>query len=409
MKLSKNLEEKTFDLVSRGKFDGIKEPLIVLSGVNNKKEVDKYLRLHDELRDGVFSYANSRNEEYFLSENIGKAKTVFDYLQDSKLCRYQYDSTLFTEVIMNQLSPSITEAVGDCRSTTYLQSSLSQELGVKDLKVRKEKNHLGNILYYEGGKIEIDNTVSNGFNVSTNEICKVKELDFLIPSLLNFRAEKELYKNPDKAIDLSGKAIILDEEYGEAYVQRAIARINTGKIIENRWARKDIQKAFDLGYKYEEMYYYLAKSQSKMGKNLDAFRNINKALRLNSVEPNYYFERGKIFYEGRKFNSALKDFNHSRDLGLENCATHHYRGLTNLKLGRFREAVHDFDSIEESRNLKHLFLSFAKLKTKDFVGALTEFKTSMKKPFKREVKQKIDSRVERMIDEEIDYTGFEED
>ncbi|NCN86838.1 hypothetical protein GW932_03315 [archaeon] len=335
---SKSLEEKTFDECINGKYnDDLKIPLILFSPeVKNEKDLNKYLKMYDKIVSGI---------NYIGKDNLGKAKFIFDSLNDSKLNRYQFESVPFTQVITNQLSGLATDSIGDCRSLTYLMSTVSQNKGVKNLKILKQKNHLGNILKNKQDLIEIDNTISNGFGVKTKDFYRIEELSFVVPSFLNFLGENN--RNISEAIQYYTKAILLQNEYPEAYINRSIARMKTEKFSNTLLAKGDLNTALKQGFLEPELYYYLGKVENNLGNFSSGIVNLDKAIECDPNERGVHLERGRAFYQIGKFDYALRDFEIELSKGLGNHKIYHYLALANFKLGNKKEAKENFKIYKE--------------------------------------------------------------
>src|SRR2546423_566559 len=80
------------------------------------------------------------------------------------------------------------------------------------------------------------------------------------------------------------------------------------------------------------------------GKREQALEMLNQAIEKDTNNASLYFGRGRLHSTMDHPEAAIKDFD--RALSLTNFARiHHERGVAEFKLGRFREAIADFDRL----------------------------------------------------------------
>jgi tetratricopeptide (TPR) repeat protein len=91
------------------------------------------------------------------------------------------------------------------------------------------------------------------------------------------------------------------------------------------------------------LYYALASSLIRQGKNEAAENVMNRISAIASDSPQLHLLRGQVLYEQNNAAKALEEFvaavaldNHARQ-------AHYYSGLSYLKMGRFDEAAREFD------------------------------------------------------------------
>ena len=342
------LEKKIFNEILDGKDYSLTEAAIVFSGVNDTKDVKRYLEKYQKIIDDVHRYVDVTGQKSLFEDNTLKLKIIYNSLNNSKLGRYLPGQFLFSKAIDLQTSDVPDEAVGDCRALTYLTTTVANDMGVKGLNILESKDHMKNSLNIGNQRqITIENNNPNGFMDKEAKGFRKRNIDFILPYLLYSRAAENNSKDPELAIEQSTMAIGLCKDFGEAYINRAIGRINTDKNEQYKLAIQDLETAQDLGYEDVEVYLNLGKAFSKMKDNEKALLNLDTAMQIDSMYPNIHLEKGKIFYSLGNFDKALKEFESESDISV-NQELYDYIVKTNFRLGNIDSD--EFQKHFESKN-----------------------------------------------------------
>lgn len=374
---SKGLEEKTFsDILKNGEINP-KEHSLIFSNIQNKRELNSYLRKFDLLANKALDYnKDNLNSDYQIT------KSIFDYLNSQKLDRFVGYQPVLTKAIDSQLIDYSGERVGDCRTLTALDTILANELGVNNIGILENGDHIKSYVMDNSKKVLIEHTSSNGFGLEDSTKYREKSLDFLVPCLIEAKSGNILNNsgNPKEAIKYSNWAIALDADFPEAYINRAIARFQLDIPSQNKKAVRDLEEARDRGIDNFTLYKYLGMVSSRLGNNEEAVEHFNSAL---DFSPGFFVktegvfsERGRAFYQLNKFDEAISDFNFELQNGSSNNELYYMLGLSYLKNKNFDNAIKNFESfIElEDRKAAHYFLARAKAKKDGFNSSWDEYK-----------------------------------
>ncbi|MEZ5072742.1 MAG: tetratricopeptide repeat protein [Bacteroidales bacterium] len=121
-----------------------------------------------------------------------------------------------------------------------------------------------------------------------------------------FKAGEEFYKKanfPD-AIEQFTKAIALDPDYEDAYVQRGLAY---AKLQDNENAAKDFDRALVFNEKDAELYFLAGKAFHDQGQNAVALARLNKAVDGKGNYLDAYQVRATVLIALERYQEALED------------------------------------------------------------------------------------------------------
>jgi tetratricopeptide (TPR) repeat protein len=122
---------------------------------------------------------------------------------------------------------------------------------------------------------------------------------------------------------------------------------------------------------------------------MDAIRDFDLALLMNSNLLDIYYNRGLAHYKLGNWDAAIQDFNHVLEANLVNgftrlnesfiLLTHVYRGLVHHQLGNYLQALEDFQQaiildLRFARAYYHRGLVYLELEMKQ--NALEDFQTA---------------------------------
>lgn len=198
-----------------------------------------------------------------------------------------------------------------------------------------------------------------------------------------FMALGVLYKRlnlPDSSLVYLNKAVELNSNNSLIYFNRGIVYKDKLKIYEK--AISDFSKAISLDTQYVEAYLQRASCYSELKNIENAAKDFSKALQLDSNNiQTIIHNRGYMYLENGLYDNALKDFNFVLSKNPNDAFAYNNRGLVYAYLGNFNSA---FSDIEKSKFLnpknsyvyKHLGLVYKLMG--DIKKALEFFKIASK-------------------------------
>lgn len=177
-----------------------------------------------------------------------------------------------------------------------------------------------------------------------------------------------------KAIDLFSKALKIDPEFGPAYFYRALAQFKLGHYKD---AIEDFDKVHKLdsnsaiiyaykGFAYRQLgmeeesleafkqymqtrdslsaidYKLIGKARLKTGDIDGAITNFERALEIEPGEAEYFY-LFRALYANEAYDKALRQINNAIKLNSEFYGYFLNRGNTQLRLGKFEQALMDYD------------------------------------------------------------------
>lgn len=184
-----------------------------------------------------------------MSKNdIGKAKTIFDWLWQTKPNRSERQGNFrLMEVIDAQLDTNA-EKVGNCLGLTLLYNVLAQRFGLKVKAIHVEDAlgqgpHVFSILETGQGSVDIEHIFPNGFDFKGHMDNPHRTLwgDVeLIADIYHSTGNKFFEQgNHEEAVQCYSKAIRLNPKYTKARLNRALALFLLGQDAE---ATKDLER-----------------------------------------------------------------------------------------------------------------------------------------------------------------------
>lgn len=115
----------------------------------------------------------------------------------------------------------------------------------------------------------------------------------------------------DKALEHLNEAIRLDQNFVEAYLNRAQAHLFLDKP---RHAFDDYNRAIQIKPNSAKVYFQRGKAYLSLEKEEKAFEDFDKALQLDPSFADPYFERGKVYFSLGVYTKAYEDFNQALNI-----------------------------------------------------------------------------------------------
>jgi len=290
----------------------VERALLVVSGLQSEEEVAEYQRKLDYIQND-FEEMYSRYAD--LGDEVQTARTLFDYLWETKPHRYNSDFFL-DKVIDNQLDGDWNKAVGDCVGLTSLYSVLGVRLGL-DLAVLNGKmhpsdksDHVLNVLTAEDGEIAIENTSPFGFDEKLNEF------------------QRQNFKKYDLAF------LVLS-----AY--NSIGNAKCG-LEDFKGAIRDYDQALELKPDCAFAFNNRGNAKSCLGDFKGAIVDYDRALELNPDNVSAFYNRGTAKQDLGDFKGAIVDYDRALELNPDCAFAFNNRGIAKSCLGDFKGAIVDY-------------------------------------------------------------------
>ena len=204
---------------------------LVASGLKDQHTLDGYLNKLSTLCQDFQTTSPSEDKKQ-------KARALFDWLWSTKPNRYESQGNFrLTNVIDVQIDPSA-DKVGNCLGLTLLFNILAQKQGLKVKAIHLEDAsgigpHVISILNIARSQIDVENTLSNGFDFKEHLKNQSRELwgDIELIADIYHSIGNEFFDNNDldEAIRNYTKAIYLNHNYTKAYLNRGIALAMLGR------------------------------------------------------------------------------------------------------------------------------------------------------------------------------------
>jgi tetratricopeptide (TPR) repeat protein len=166
-------------------------------------------------------------------------------------------------------------------------------------------------------------------------------------------------KNHKDAIDQFTKAIELDPEYAQAYVERSKS-YESQKDLQN--AADDLKRALTFEQKQPELYYEAARINYALADYKGALELINKSISLDRKSDNSFRMLARIQMALEDYSNSLVSINKAIDLK-DNAENNFYRGELSEKMKNYNQAETDYkNAILKKPDYTDALLSLASLR-----------------------------------------------
>lgn len=194
-------------------------------------------------------------------------------------------------------------------------------------------------------------------------------------SRANFYSEKKQY---DKALVDFNKAIELNSNYANSYMNRGNVYRNMGKHPE---AIKDFNKALELDSENALTYLNRGNSYFSLGKNDSAIIDYNKSLSIDSItNPKGYGNRASALFQLGKLDLAVKDLNKAIAMDPDYADAYLNRGVVYSVNNKFDLAIQDYTQyirFEKTNPQAYNWRGIAYKNIQKFDDALANFNTAI--------------------------------
>ena len=170
-------------------------------------------------------------------------------------------------------------------------------------------------------------------------------------------------------------AIEIDENFVEAYHNRAMTQENHADFVRDSVRRKkmmlaalsDYDKTLEIDDSYENAIVNRGVIKGKLGLLNDAIADFNMAIEKDPENASAYSNRGLAKDHAKNYEGAIADYNKAIEIDPEFITAFLNRGIVNRKLGNFDNAVADFSkviSLDNKQSAAYYFRAMALLKLK---------------------------------------------
>jgi tetratricopeptide (TPR) repeat protein/ADP-heptose:LPS heptosyltransferase len=147
-------------------------------------------------------------------------------------------------------------------------------------------------------------------------------------------------KNPQKAVELIGKAIEIDPTNAAAYSNRGAA---LKEIKQFDAALASYNQAIAIKSDYAEAYSNRGNVLKYLKQFHAALASYNQAIAINAGNAEVYFNRGVVLQELGQLNAALASYDQAIAHNTEFAEAHFYRGVALRNLKQYQAAIASFD------------------------------------------------------------------
>lgn len=162
---------------------------------------------------------------------------------------------------------------------------------------------------------------------------------------------KAIILNPRLQMALDNKALLFskicmedDKDFSEKfYLSLGISEINEGKFSE---ALRNLDESLKYNKDNELVYFYKGIAYHSLGKDKLAYENYTKAINLNKIMTDAYFNRGQLIFKSNP-KEALDDFVTAVALDPKFIDAYYSIAVIQKDLGQYENAIKNLDKIIE--------------------------------------------------------------
>jgi tetratricopeptide (TPR) repeat protein len=179
-----------------------------------------------------------------------------------------------------------------------------------------------------------------------------------------------------EAIKLFTNAIEADASQPEAFYYRGQVFIEIRNFAA---AKNDFLKVSTITSDDHEVWNFLGVCQSQEGDEQAAVESFNEAIRLNSANAMYYYNRGSSLAKIDRLNEAFEDFDTAIRMGSDRSGIYNNRANVRYLLGDYRGAISDYTlALQRDPNTSAPYANraFARMFTGDTLRACIDWRTA---------------------------------
>lgn len=248
--------------------------------------------------------------------------------------------------------------------------------------------------YYKRAELKMDNNDMEGAMADYSRSIEMEK----DPEAFNGRGLiKFQLVDYNGAIKDYDSAIEKDSLFSEAYLNRGIAKVESGMIEEaiadftSAISTKNFQDSSQRGILTGIAYFERGKCYSKQGKYQEALNDFNKSLELDPSNSSIYYERAVVKAGLGDFEGSIEDYSASVDKERMVAESYNNRGLVKLYLVDFEGSIADFtNAIQADSTFSDALVNRANVKTEigDIEGALKDYNKAIEQGFVKKSNKK---------------------
>jgi serine/threonine-protein kinase len=136
------------------------------------------------------------------------------------------------------------------------------------------------------------------------------------------------------------KALDLDPDLGEAH-----ASLGLWYFHQWEWtaAEKEFQRAVELAPNYATAHHWYALLLNSLGHDDEALLHLRRAQALDPLYPSLFGSEAWFLYQRRRYDEAIEKADQVAKLFPDFSSAYMWKGLANLEIGKFQEAIADLE------------------------------------------------------------------
>jgi protein O-mannosyl-transferase len=223
------------------------------------------------------------------------------------------------------------------------------------------------------------------FKLKNSRIRWVISGAFILTMIFITIRQADVWQNSEtlwtRTIEKFPEAEVARRSRGKFYSKKAIQADSSEKKKYEALAMKDFQAAVSAGSANAEVYEGLGVLLGSGGENTTALRYFDAALKLDNENGSIYYNRALTYGKMERNEDALRDYSQALKYAPEkSIMIRTNRSNLLLEMGRFSEAISDLDYlIARGKADYDLYYNraVAKQLTRDFAGAITDYRKAL--------------------------------
>jgi len=208
------------------------------------------------------------------------------------------------------------------------------------------------IIFSESSTHQLDGTIMRLDDTQTQLINTQEQLRNIQIDYWNARGvDQRRNEEPDAAIQSYDKAISINQQaanrdplYAKVWLNRANALLDLGKNLD---AFRDIKKAYKLNPENVKILDTKRIILHTLGKNNEAAEDAKQAIEMNSKLPGIWINTSKVYLDLNRYDEALTAANRAIQIDPDFAEAWGNKGIALLKKGKWDEAIEAFDKAIE--------------------------------------------------------------
>lgn len=307
-RLENELFRKVKSLDDLGKEFSLEEALLIVSGVNSEKKLEKYQKKIEKIHSLYQDYKKGETQ-------IEKAKDLFNFIWKGKEDIYLEGkngddfSARRLDRIIDRILLRKDNLLGNCVGLTNLGAILGLRENINfDCLIFPD--HVSLALKNKRNQINFDLTDSeNGFDVKyfkkeKREIQK-RRIEYLLPLLIQEKGNsREFFGNFENSRKYYQKAFEIGKDV-ENFISLGAINLDLKNFNKSKEYNQKGIKSFkkdSLPYRNNSI------ALIYLGKYKEALKNINLAINIDPKDKDYYLDRADLYFRMSNYEKSLNDY-----------------------------------------------------------------------------------------------------